>query len=219
MWIEMLHAVEAAAKCDVRVLLDGKTGTGKELIARSIHNFSSRSDAPFVAIDCGAIPNNLIESELFGHKRGAFTGANTDRAGLFSEANHGTLFMDEINNLPFDMQSKLLRVLQEGEFRPVGSDKIVKTNVRIIAASSIPLKTMVDEKAFREDLFFRLHVYPIDIPDLKERQEDIPILANHFLSRYAKQQNKKTTHFHEEMTEFMKQQPWEGNRYHPKDFN
>ncbi len=210
-FIEMLHAVEAATKCDVRVLLDGKTGTGKELIARSIHQFSSRSDFPFIAIDCGAIPNNLLESEFFGHKRGAFTGANADRAGLFLEADGGTLFMDEINNLPVDMQSKLLRVVQEGEIRPVGSDKTHQINVRIIAASSIPLKTLVDKNTFREDLFFRLHVYPICVPDLAERQEDIPILANHFLTLYLKQQKKTAKNFHEEIIEYMKQHPWRGN--------
>ncbi len=210
-FIEMLHAVEAAAKCDVRVLLDGKTGTGKELIAKSIHQFSSRSDFPFIAIDCGAIPDNLLESELFGHKRGAFTGANSDHTGLLLEADGGTLFLDEINNLPYDMQSKLLRVVQEEEIRPVGSNITHKINVRIIAASSIPLKKLIDENVFREDLFFRLHVYPIYIPDLGERQEDISILANHFLSLYAKQQNKTVDNFHEEIIEFMKQHKWKGN--------
>ena len=210
-FVDLLHAVEAAAKCDVRVLLDGKTGTGKELIAKAIHRYSARSEGPFVAVDCGAIPANLIESELFGHKRGAFTGASTDRAGLFAEADKGTLFMDEINNLPFDMQSKLLRVLQEGEFRTVGSDQVKCVNIRIIAASSIPLKSLVDEKFFREDLFFRLHVYPIDIPDLQERQEDIPILAKHFLLRFAQQQGKTASCFHEEIIEFMRQHQWKGN--------
>lgn len=210
-FIEMLHAIEAAAQCDVRVLLDGKTGTGKELVAKSIHRFSSRSDFPFVAVDCGAIPNNLLESELFGHKRGAFTGANTDRSGLFREADCGTLFMDEINNLPMDMQSKLLRVLQEGAFRPVGSDKTCRPNVRIIAASSVSLRSLVDQNLFREDLFFRLHVYPIYVPDLNERREDIPLLANHFLKLYAKQQYKAANHYHEEIVEFIIQYPWQGN--------
>jgi transcriptional regulator with PAS, ATPase and Fis domain len=210
-FIEMLHAVEAAAKCDVRILLDGKTGTGKELIARAIHQFSFRSDCPFTAIDCGAIPANLLESELFGYKRGAFTGAQADRQGLFKEANGGTFFMDEINNLPYDMQSKLLRVLEEGEVRPIGSDKAVKTDVRIIAASSVPLKKLVEQNLFREDLFFRLHVYPIYIPELCERLEDIPLLANHFLHQYAKQQSKNARSFHEEVIDFMKQRSWNGN--------
>ncbi len=210
-FIEMLHAIEAAAKCDARVLLIGNTGTGKELIAKAIHNFSSRADYSFVAVDCGAIPNSLLESEFFGHKKGAFTGANSERLGLFLEANAGTLFMDEINNLPFDMQSKLLRVLQEGEIRPIGSDKTLKANVRIIVASSTPLKTLVDADNFREDLFFRLHVYPIYIPDLNERQDDIALLANHFLAMYAKQQDKKAVNFHEEVIDFMKQHTWNGN--------
>ncbi len=210
-FIELLHTVEAATKCDARVLLIGNTGTGKELIAKAIHKFSSRGEYPFVAVDCGAIPNSLLESEFFGHKKGAFTGANSDRPGLFLEANGGTLFMDEINNLPIDMQSKLLRVLQEGDIRPVGSDKIVKTNVRIIAASSTPLKKLVDENYFREDLFFRLHVYPIYIPDLNERKDDIALLANHFLVRFAEQQDKKAANFHEEIIDFIKQYTWKGN--------
>ena len=210
-FIEMLQAIEAAAKCDVRVLLDGKTGTGKELIAKAIHKFSSRSNYPFIAMDCGAIPDALLESELFGHRRGAFTGAHSDRQGLFLEANGGTLFMDEINNLPYDMQSKLLRVLEEGEVRPVGSDKLVKIDIRIIAASSVPLKRLVEEGSFREDLFFRLHVYPIHIPDLSERQEDIPVLANHFLRKYAKKQNKNIQGFHEEIIDFMNQRAWTGH--------
>ena len=210
-FVELLHAIEAATKCDVRVLLVGKTGTGKELISKAIHKFSSRTDFPFIPIDCGAIPNTLLESELFGHKRGAFTGALSDRKGLFLEANDGTLFMDEINNLPYEMQSKLLRVLEEGEVRPVGSDKTFKTNVRIIAASSAPLKKLVEDNLFREDLFYRLHVYPIYIPDLSERQEDIPILADHFLHQHAKQQNKNLQNFHEEIIDFIKQKSWDGN--------
>ena len=165
-FLEMLHATEAAAKCDARVLLIGKSGTGKELVARAIHRFSSRAESPFVAVDCGAIPANLLESEFFGHKKGAFTGANSDRQGLFLEADHGTLFMDEINNLPLEMQAKLLRVLQEGEVRPVGSDKTISVDVRVIAASSVSLKKQVEDNLFREDLFFRLHVYPVYIPDL-----------------------------------------------------
>jgi len=210
-FVELLHAIEAATKCDVRILLVGKTGTGKELISKAIHKFSSRSNFPFIAIDCGAIPGNLIESELFGHKRGAFTGAHSDRHGMFQEANGGTLFMDEINNLPHDMQSKLLRVLEGGEVRPVGSNKTLKTNVRIITAASAPLKKLVDDNHFREDLFYRLHVYPIYVPDLSDRQEDIPILADHFLHHFAKQQNKNAKNIHEEVIDFMKQRKWDGN--------
>jgi transcriptional regulator with GAF, ATPase, and Fis domain len=210
-FIEMLHAIEAAAKCDVRVLLVGRTGTGKEPTARAIHNFSFRAKCPFIAIDCGAIPNTLLETEFFGHTRGAFTGAHSDRQGLFLQANGGTLFMDEINNLPYEMQSKLLRVLEEGEVRPIGDDKSLKTDVRIIAGSSVSLRQLVDDRLFREDLFFRLHVYPIYTPDLSERQEDIPLLADHFLRQYAKQQNKNAQSLHEEVIDFMKQRTWNGN--------
>lgn len=210
-FIELLQAIEAATKCDVRVLLDGKTGTGKELIARAIHHFSARMDGPFIAIDCGAIPATLIESELFGHARVAYTGANAERQGLFKQANGGTLFMDEINNLPYEMQSKLLRVLQDSEIRPVGSDKSYKTDVRIIAASSTPLKILVDKEEFRQDLFFRLYVFPIYIPDLNERQDDIPPLAHHFLAQFAQQQNKKAVNFHEEIIDYMKERIWQGN--------
>lgn len=210
-FIELLHAIEAAAKCNARVLLIGQTGTGKELIAKAIHHFSSRAQNPFVAVDCGAIPDNLLESEFFGHSKGAFTGAHSERQGLFLEANGGSLFMDEINNLPLEMQAKLLRVLEENEVKPVGSDKVVKTDVRIIAASSSPLKQLVEDHHFREDLFFRLHVYPIYVPDLAERQEDIPFLAKHFLDTYAKQQNKKCHKFHEEIVDFIKQRHWKGN--------
>lgn len=209
--IDMLQAIEAATNCDTRILLIGKTGTGKELIAKAIHQFSSRSDFPFVAVDCGSIPSNLLESEFFGHKKGAFTGAHSDRQGLFLEANRGTLFLDEINNLPLEMQSKLLRVLQEEEIRPVGSDKSININVRIIAASSVPLKELVEINLFRQDLFFRLFVYPIYIPDLNERGEDIPLLAKHFLNMYSKRHQKNVTTFHESVIDFMKFKQWDGN--------
>ena len=210
-FIELLHAIEAAAKCNARVLLIGETGTGKELVAKAIHHFSSRAQNPFVAIDCGAIPDNLLESEFFGHTHGAFTGAHSDRQGLFQEATRGTLFMDEINNLPLEMQVKLLRVLEENEVKPVGSDKVVKTDVRIIAASSVPLKQLVEDHHFREDLFFRLHVYPIYVPDLSERQEDVALLTNHFLHLHAKRQIKNSQNFHEEVIDFIKQRTWKGN--------
>jgi transcriptional regulator with GAF, ATPase, and Fis domain len=210
-FIELLQAVEAATRCDVRVLLEGKTGTGKELIARAIHKFSTRCDAPFVAIDCGAISRNLIESELFGHKKGSFTGADYDRQGLITEANRGTLFMDEISNLPMELQSKLLRVLEEGEVRPIGSNKSHQVDVRIIAASSASLKKMVETSQFREDLYFRLHVYPIYIPDLKERTEDISLLARYFLDYHSGKQNKKLTTIQEEVLDFLKTRHWPGN--------
>jgi transcriptional regulator with GAF, ATPase, and Fis domain len=210
-FIEMLQAIEAATKCDARVLLIGNTGTGKELIARAIHHFSTRSNGPYITVDCGAIPNSLLESELFGHTRGAFTGATTNRRGLFLEANGGTFFMDEINNLPLIMQSKLLRVMEEGSVRPVGSDNLVNIDVRIITSSSIPLIELVEKQHFREDLYYRLYVYPIYVPDLSERRQDIALLAGHFLDLYARQQHKIIRNFHEEVIDFIKQRPWNGN--------
>jgi transcriptional regulator with PAS, ATPase and Fis domain len=210
-FIELLQAIEAAARCDVRVLLEGQSGTGKELIARAVHQLSARNNHPFVAIDCGAIPEHLIESELFGYMKGAFTGATQDHTGLIEEAHRGTLFMDEISNLPFGMQAKLLRILQEGDVRPVGSNKLRKVDVRIIATCSASLRKLVDNGKFREDLYYRLHVYPIDVPSLKERKEDIPLLANHFLKKFAGQQQKQTDSFQGAILSFMRQRQWAGN--------
>lgn len=210
-FVDLLKAVESAASCDVRVILEGESGTGKEMVASAIHQFSSRCDFPFVAIDCGALPENLIESELFGHVKGAFSGAVTDRRGLFEEANKGTLFMDEIANLPLDMQTKLMRVLQTGEIRPLGSNKSRKTDVRIISASGKSLRILVNEGKFREDLFYRLYVYPLQVPSLNERHEDIPILANYFLQKFSTQQNKKIGSFHEEIYDFIQRRHWAGN--------
>ncbi len=210
-FINMLRTVEAATNYNTRVLLIGNTGVGKELVAHAIHNFSNRSGGPFIALDCGAIPGNLIESEFFGHKKGAFTGANADRKGLFIAANGGTIFLDEINNLPLDMQSKLLRVLEEKKVRPMGSNKPIPIDVRIIAASSVSLKKYVEQNKFREDLFYRLYVYPIYIPSLEERKTDIPLLVKHFLKIFAGQQNKKIEYLHEEVIDFIKQRNWKGN--------
>jgi transcriptional regulator with GAF, ATPase, and Fis domain len=210
-FIELLHAVDAAARSDVRVLLEGKSGTGKELIAKAIHHCSDRYSHKFIAVDCGAIPEHLIESELFGHLKGAFTGAAMPRKGLFEEANNGTLFMDEITNLPMEMQVKLLRVLQEGEIRPLGSNTTHKVNVRIITAASMPLKELVNTNQFREDLFYRLLVFPVHVPSLEDRQEDIPLLANHFLKHYSQQQNKKVESFDDDLVDFINYHSWTGN--------
>lgn len=210
-FIELLKAIDAASRCDARVLLEGESGTGKELVARSIHISSARRDGPFIAMDCGAIPENLIESELFGHVKGAFTGAINDHKGLFLQAHGGTLFMDEISNLPLEMQAKLLRVLQENEIRPLGSSHSQKINIRIIAASSATLAKLVDNKQFREDLFYRLYVYPIYIPTLNERSEDIPGLALHFMKKFAAQQNKCYSKVQKSLLNFMKQRKWKGN--------
>ena len=210
-FIELLQSIEAATRCDVRVLLEGQSGTGKELIAKAIHQYSPRGQNKFIAIDCGAIPANLIESELFGHIRGSFTGANFTRKGLFEEADGGTLFMDEINNLPLEMQAKLLRVLQENEIRPIGSNETRKVDVRIITASSSSLKNLVEQQKFREDLFYRLYVYPISVPSLNERHEDIPLLADFFLKKYSLEQQKHVEMFHEEIIDFLLQHTWAGN--------
>ncbi|MCB9211819.1 MAG: sigma-54-dependent Fis family transcriptional regulator [Ignavibacteriales bacterium] len=210
-FFELLHSIEAASKCDVRVVLEGETGTGKELVVKAIHNFSKRSGFPFVAVDCGAIPNNLIESELFGHVKGSFTGANQDRKGLILEANKGTLFLDEICNLSLEMQAKLLRVLQEGEIRPVGSSKLINVDVRFIAASSVSLLELVEKKEFREDLYFRLMVYPINMPTLNERKADILLIATFFLNKFSKKQNKKAEFFHKDISEYLKEKKWSGN--------
>jgi len=210
-YVKLLQSIEAAANSDVRVLLEGQSGTGKELVARAIHNISARASNKFVTIDCGAIPRELIESEMFGHLKGAFTGAGESRKGLMQEANGGTLFMDEITNLPVDVQAKFLRVLQENEIRPLGSNQVHKINVRFIAAASRSLRELVERGEFREDLFYRLYVYPIEIPSLSQRREDIPLLAHHFLRNFAREQQKKVENISGDLLEFLKNHPWTGN--------
>ena len=175
---------EKVAQYDTTVLIYGASGTGKELIAQGIHFAGKRAKNSLVPVNCGGIPENLLESELFGYKRGAFTGADSDRKGLFEEADRGTIFLDEIGELPLSLQVKLLRVLQENEIRPVGDSKTKKIDVRVIAATSKNLEDEVKNRAFREDLFFRLNVMPIQLPPLKDRPEDIPILSQHFINRF-----------------------------------
>lgn len=211
MFIELLKSIEAATRCNVRVLLEGNSGTGKELVAQAIHKFSDRCEKPFLTIDCGTIPENLLESELFGHVKGAFTGAMSDRKGLLEEAHEGSLFLDEITNLPMLLQSKLLRVLQEGEIRPLGSNKSRSIDVRFIVASSTSLKKLKELGQFREDLFFRLYVYPIMVPDLRERRDDISLLANQLLKKFSVQQKKHIASFHGEVLDFFQQYSWPGN--------
>jgi DNA-binding NtrC family response regulator len=188
---ELFKLLRRVAETPTTILLQGESGTGKELIAKAIHYNSPRRTAAFVAIDCGAIPETLIESELFGHARGAFTGAVRDKKGLFEEADGGTLFLDEIGNLGLAMQAKLLRVLQEGEVRPVGSNDTIKVDVRIVAATNRDLHEAAQKREFREDLYYRLAVVPLFIPPLRERREDVPLLAEHFVKKFGERAGSK----------------------------
>ncbi len=188
---EVLERVGRVAATDVTVLITGESGTGKELIAKGIHFGGSRTSRPFIAVNCAAIPESLIESELFGHRRGAFTGAVGDRKGKFEEAHQGTLFLDEISQMPLVLQPKLLRVLQEGEVVRLGESTERKVDVRIVAATNRNLQTMIEDGSFREDLYFRLAVVPVDLPPLRERREDIPLLAEHFLRRASARHHRK----------------------------
>jgi two-component system response regulator HydG len=193
------------------VLILGESGTGKELTARAIHQHSSRASGPFVAVNCSAIPVSLVESELFGHVRGAFTGATNTREGLFEAANKGTLFLDEIGDLPAMAQVKLLRALQEGEIKRVGSDETRRVDVRVIAATNVELRSHVAAGKFREDLFYRLNVVAITLPPLRERREDIPLLAYHFLKKYAARSGREVRKLSPDAVRLLQQQPWAGN--------
>ena len=208
---EVFSLLDRVIPTEGRVLLQGESGTGKERIAKVIHHEGPRKNHPFIAVDCGAMPPNLLESELFGHVRGAFTGADRDRRGLFEEANGGTLFLDEIANTTLETQSKLLRVLQEGEIRPIGSNQSRKVDVRIITAASIDLDQKIKKGEFRADLFFRLNVVPIKLPSLRERVEDIPMLAAHFLNRFAEKHSKQLKHIAPETIKILENYSWPGN--------
>jgi transcriptional regulator with PAS, ATPase and Fis domain len=208
---EVYSLLERVIPTDGRVLIQGESGTGKERIAKFIHHAGPKKNGPFVGIDWCALPPNLLESELFGYARGAFTGADRDRRGLFEEANGGTLFLDEIANMSLETQAKLLRVLQEEEVRPLGSNQPRKVNARIIAASSANLKEKVSSGDFRPDLFYRLKVVPLKLPALQERVEDIPVLASHFLTRFSERHNKKIHTICPPAIEVMERYPWPGN--------
>ena len=200
-----------AAKSGIPVLITGESGVGKEVIARALHGASDRAGKPFVAVNCGALPANLVESILFGHEKGAFTGATDKHAGKFMEANGGTLFLDEIGELPLDMQVKLLRALQEGEIDPVGSKRAVKVDVRIVSATNRDPAQQVKEGAFREDLFYRLNVFPIEAPALRERREDIPALVEHFIARFNVEEGKRVAGCAVETMALLQGYDWPGN--------
>jgi DNA-binding NtrC family response regulator len=206
-----IDLAKRVAPSEATVLITGESGTGKEVFARLIHRSSRRADKPFIAINCSAIPENLLESELFGHTKGSFTGAEQSRAGLFEEAEGGTLFLDEIGDMPFHLQSKLLRVLQERKIKRIGENQMRDVNVRIIAATLKNLGEEVKAKRFREDLFYRLNVIPIRLPSLRERKEDILPLARHFLERFAARYSKPIRGFTREAAEFLLSSAWKGN--------
>jgi len=207
----VLRAAEKASASTIAVLIEGESGVGKELIARAIHGSGARRAKPFVAVNCGALPENLIESILFGHEKGAFTGATEKHAGKFVEADGGTLFLDEVGELPPPAQVKLLRALQEGEVEPVGARKPVKVDVRIVSATNRDLIADVKARRFREDLFYRLHVFPIAVPPLRQRPEDIPELARHFLSRIAAEEGKRVGSLSGEALALLASFRWPGN--------
>src|ERR1700761_5818910 len=202
---------QRAAQSTIPILIEGESGAGKELIARAIQGSSERAGKPFVTVNCGAIPENLIESILFGHEKGSFTGATDKHLGKFQEADGGTLFLDEIGELRIDMQVKLLRALQEGEVDPVGSKRPVKVDVRIVSATNRDLAERVREGLFREDLYYRLNVFPIFVPPLRQRREDVPALARHFISRFAAEESKPVAGLSPEATDLIEKFNWPGN--------
>jgi DNA-binding NtrC family response regulator len=208
---KLLHAVQRAAAADTTVLVEGESGTGKELVARAIHALSARSDGPFVAINCAAIPETLLETELFGYEKGAFTGAVGRKAGRFEVAHRGTLFLDEIGELPLGLQAKVLRAIEERRFERVGSNVPLAVDVRIVAATNRNLKAAVAARRFREDLYFRLSVLPLTVPPLRERATDIPILARHFVERFCREQNKRPLALSPAALEALERHPWPGN--------
>jgi formate hydrogenlyase transcriptional activator len=208
---KVLHKLSVVAPTDSTVLIYGETGTGKELIARAIHNLSARAKGQFVKLNCAAIPTGLLESEMFGHERGAFTGAVTQRIGRFELANHGTVFLDEVGEIALDLQPKLLRVLQEREFERLGSARTLRTDARLIAATNRDLGAMAGQNTFRSDLFYRLNVFPLYIPALRERPEDIPLLVRHFVQQYARRMNRVVDTIPSETMTALMRYHWPGN--------
>jgi len=209
--IEVSNLIQKVAVSDTSVLLQGESGTGKELFARAIHNLSPRKNKPFIAINCAAIPRDLLENELFGSERGAFTGSVARKIGKFEIADGGTIFLDEIGDMDIALQAKLLRVLQERTIERLGGIKTTKVDTRVIAASNADLKTLIQEKKFREDLFYRLSVFPVTIPPLRDRRDDVEALANHFISRFCKEMNKKLKSLSTDALAIMEKYHWPGN--------
>ncbi|MHC4457973.1 MAG: sigma-54-dependent Fis family transcriptional regulator [Planctomycetota bacterium] len=207
----VLQKVEQVAPTDATVLIRGESGTGKELVARAIHNISPRSKRPLVKVNCAALPSTLIENELFGHEKGAYTGAVSQKIGRFELANGGTIFLDEIGDLPFDTQSKLLRIIEDGEFEPVGGIKTKRIDVRIIAATNHYLEELIENGSFREDLYYRLNVFPIKIPPLRERKVDIPYLVKHFIRKYSEKLGKKIDTIPPKIMLTFQKYHWPGN--------
>jgi DNA-binding NtrC family response regulator len=208
---KVYNLINKVADTDSTVLIQGESGTGKELVARGLHFNSNRQHHPFVAINCSALPENLLESELFGHKKGAFTGAVADKQGLFEEANLGTIFLDEVNSMATSLQTKLLRVLQEREVRRVGENKSIPVNVRVVGATNEPLQDKISEGSFREDLYYRLAVIPLEIPPLRERLEDVPLLVNHFLQKQASLTGTEAKKIDPQAIELLSQYNYPGN--------
>lgn len=208
---EIYNLIAKIADTDSTILIQGESGTGKELVARALHFNSSRQHQSFVAINCSALPENLLESELFGHKKGSFTGAVQDKVGLFEEAQQGTIFLDEINSMPLQLQTKLLRVLQERQVRHVGDTKVIPINVRVLAATNEPLNEKTKSGAFREDLYYRLAVIPIEMPALRDRLEDIPLLVNHFIQKNSAQAGSEPKKIEPKALEVLSHYHWPGN--------
>jgi formate hydrogenlyase transcriptional activator len=207
----VLREIETVAPADSTVLIYGETGTGKELIARAVHNLSTRKSNAFVKLNCAAIPTGLLESELFGHEKGAFTGAISQRVGRFELAHRGTIFLDEVGEIPLELQPKLLRVLQEREFERLGSTRTLRTDARLIAATNRDLKAMADEQKFRSDLYYRLNVFPIRVPALRERKEDIPLLVRHFVQQFSQRNNRVINSIPSQTMEALVLYHWPGN--------
>jgi formate hydrogenlyase transcriptional activator len=207
----VLKGVQIVAPTDATVLILGETGTGKELVARAIHEMSSRSKGSFVKVNCAAIPGSLLESELFGHEKGSFTGAVAQKIGRFELADNGTLFLDEIGEMPLELQPKLLRAIQDQEFERVGGNRTIRTNVRFVAATNRNLKAMADENRFRADLYYRLHVFPLTVPPLRERREDIPLLTRYFVQKHAQRLDRKVEGISMQALDALVNYDWPGN--------